>query len=138
MPPKAVQPEAPKPKPVKREYNTEQRKLIETTLKAEENFEDPDELIDAINPYDVKSKAADLSAVLGGDTLGIAGDDLKQLASAAHKPHKESVKLADDGVRVYDGEKTNVLAPESEYNEYTDTNEQMFSSVGRSKYGRKP
>lgn len=119
------QPEAaPKPKPVKKEYNTEQRKLIETTLKAEEDFEDPDELIDAINPYEVKSKAADLSAVLGGDTLGIAGDDLKQLAEATHK---ERVKLADDGVRLYDAEKTNVLAPpRPEYDETAATNEQVF------------
>lgn len=115
---------AAKPKLVKKEYNTEQRKLIETTLKAEEDFEDPDELIDAINPYEVKSKAADLSAVLGGDTLGIAGDDLKQLAEAAHK---ERVKLTDDGVRLYDGEKTNVLAPEKPaFDEFAATNEQAF------------
>lgn len=128
----APQPEAAsKPKLVKKEYNTEQRKLIETTLKAEEDFEDPDELIDAINPYEVKSKAADLSAVLGGDTLGIAGDDLKQLAEAAHK---ERVKLADDGVRVYDSEKTNVLAPvKPEYDATASTNEQAF--VPEKRYG---
>ncbi|MCM1055651.1 MAG: hypothetical protein NC394_09035 [Bacteroides sp.] len=90
----------------KQEYDTEQRKLINTQLQAEEDFDDPDELIDAINPYEVKSRAADLSAVLGGDTLGIAGNDLKQLAESSHK---EKVKLTDDGVRVYGGDKPNVL-----------------------------
>lgn len=118
-----------KPKLAKKEYNTEQRKLIETTLKAEEAFEDPDELIDAINPYEVKSKAADLSAVLGGDTLGIAGDDLKQLAEA----HKEKVRLSDEGVRVYDGERANVLAPEKTKYDST-ANEQVFASEKRAVY----
>ncbi len=117
-------PDAPRPKFTKREFNTEQRKLIETTLKAEENFENPNELIDSINPYEVKSKAADISAVMGGDTLGIAGDDLKQLAEASQK---ERVKSADYGVRVYGGEQQNVLSPEKpSFDPAVATNEQMF------------
>lgn len=118
-----------KTKPSKsREYDTEQRKLIDTQLKAEESFEDPEELIDSINPYEVKSKAADLSAVLGGDTLGIAGDDLKQLAEASHR---EKVKLTDDGVRLYGGN-SNAISPDrpvfEEFDETAATNEQMFPS----------
>lgn len=88
-----------KPKLVKKpEYNTEQRKLIDTQLQAEEDFDDPEELIDAFNPYEVKSKAADLSALLGGDTLGIAGNDLKQLAEASSR---EKAKLVSDEVKPY-------------------------------------
>lgn len=78
---------APKPKkPAKRpEYDTQQRKLIDRQLKAEEVFENPEELIDAINPYDVKSKAADPAVYLGGDTQGIAGNELKRLAEEGKK-----------------------------------------------------
>ncbi len=124
--------ESPKPRLAKREFNTEQRRLIETTLKAEEDFENPDELIDAINPYEVKSKAADLSAVLGGDTLGIAGDDLKQLAEASHR---ERVKLADDGVRVYGSEQANVLSPEKPvFDPSAATNEQLFAAEKKPLY----
>ena len=101
-----------KAKPTKREFDTEQRKLIETTLKAEESFENPDELIDAINPYEVKSKAADLSAVMGGDTLGIAGNDLKQLAEATHK---ENAKPADD-VKVYNDSRVNAVSEKPMFN----------------------
>lgn len=87
-----------KPRLIKKpEYNTEQRKLIDTQLQAEEDFEDPEELIDAFNPYEVKSKAADLSAYLGGDTLGIAGNDLKQLAEAS----KEKTRIISDEVKAY-------------------------------------
>ena len=78
-------------RPAKRqEYNTEQRELINRQLEAEESFEDPDELIDAINPFDVKSKAADMEASLGGDTLGIAGNELKMLAEANAKANKKN------------------------------------------------
>lgn len=88
-----------KPRLIKKpEYNTEQRKLIDTQLQAEEDFEDPDELIDAINPYEVKSKAADLSAFLGGDTLGIAGNDLKHLAEASVK---DKTRIVSDEVKAY-------------------------------------
>lgn len=78
-------------KPVKRpEYDTQQRKLIDRQLKAEEVFEDPDDLIDAINPYDVKSKAADPAVYLGGDTQSIAGNELKRLAEEGKKPEEEA------------------------------------------------
>lgn len=93
-PPKA-RPEAKETKkeeqkpPKRQEYNTEQRELINRQLEAEESFENPDELIDAINPFDVKSKAADMEAALGGDTLGIAGNDLKKLAEANAKSNKK-------------------------------------------------
>lgn len=78
-------------KPLKRqEYDTEQRELINRQLEAEESFEEPDELIDAINPFDVKSKAADMESALGGDTLGIAGNDLKKLAEENAKSYRRS------------------------------------------------
>lgn len=86
-----AEPKKAEPKPTKRrEYNTEQRELINRQLKAEESFENPDELIDAINPFEVKSKAADMEAALGGDTLGIAGNELKKLAEAGAKSNKKS------------------------------------------------
>lgn len=129
---KAAEEEPPKAKPVKKqEYDTEQRKLIDSQLIAEDDFDDPDELIDAINPYEVKSKAADLSAVLGGDTLGIAGNDLKQLAESAHK---EKVTLTDDGVRLYGNEKPNLLAADKPmFDEKAATNEQAFAPEKREK-----
>lgn len=90
------------PKPQKnREYNTEQRQLINSQLEAEESFENPDELIDAINPFDVKSKAADMAAALGGDTQGIAGNELKQLASSTAKgKSKDKPKLVDKTTKI--------------------------------------
>ncbi len=92
------------PKKVRQpEYDTQQRKLIDRQLKAEESFENPEELIDAINPYDVKSKAADPSVYLGGDTQGIAGNDLKRLTeeSAPKKgSEKEEVLLKEATVRL--------------------------------------
>lgn len=123
----------PKEKPAKKqEYDTEQRKLIDTQLIAEDDFDDPDELIDALNPYEVKSKAADLSAVLGGDTLGIAGNDLKQLAEEA--AHKERVTLTDDGVRLYGSDKPNLLtADRPMFDESAATNEQAFVPRKREK-----
>lgn len=89
-------------KPAKRpEYDTQQRKLIDRQLKAEETFEDPDELIDAINPYDVKSKAADPTVYLGGDTQGIAGNELKRLAEEGKKPaEKEDILLKEKTVKL--------------------------------------
>lgn len=87
--------------PKRQEYNTEQRELINRQLEAEESFEDPEELIDAINPFDVKSKAADMEAALGGDTLGIAGNDLKKLAEANAKTDKKSKpKLVDKTTKI--------------------------------------
>ena len=92
-------------KPAKRpEYDTQQRKLIDRQLKAEETFEDPDELIDAINPYDVKSRVSAPAVYLGGDTQGIAGNELKRLAEEGKKPNQQedillkekTVKLAGD------------------------------------------
>lgn len=84
---KEAKKEEPKP-PKRQEYNTEQRELINRQLEAEESFENPEELIDAINPFDVKSKAADMGTALGGDTLGIAGNELKKLAEANAKTNK--------------------------------------------------
>lgn len=81
--------------PKRQEYNTEQRELINRQLEAEESFEDPDELIDAINPFDVKSKAADMEASLGGDTLGIAGNELKKLAEANKSNKRPKPTLVD-------------------------------------------
>lgn len=98
------------------EYDTQQRKFIDRQLKAEESFENPEELIDAINPYDVKSKAADPSVYLGGDTQGIAGNDLKRLTeeSAPKKgSEKEEVLLKEATVRlVGDGDNNEKWAGE--------------------------
>ena len=81
-------------KPKKVTPDTQQRRLIESQLEAEENFEHPDELIDAINPYEVKSKAADFSALLGGDTKGLAGNEIRRLAKSMEKSgDTEEVKL---------------------------------------------
>ena len=83
-------------KPKKVSPDTQQRQLIERQLEAEESFDNPDELIDAINPYEVKSKAADFSALLGGDTRGLAGNELKKLAGIKEKNEAgdtEEVKL---------------------------------------------
>ncbi|MCM1297995.1 MAG: hypothetical protein NC203_05365 [Firmicutes bacterium] len=86
------------------EYDTQQRKLIDRQLKAEETFENPEELIDAINPYDVKSKAADPAVYLGGDTQGIAGNELKRLAEEGKKPsEKEEILLNEKTVKLVDG-----------------------------------
>ena len=100
--PKQAQPEkqektekAEKPeKPKKVSPNTQQRKLIESQLRAEESFENPEELIDAINPYEVRSKAADFGALMGGDTRGLAGNELKKLAEIKERTvDTEEVKL---------------------------------------------
>lgn len=93
--PKLVSGEAEKvEKPKKQLVDTQQRRLIDSQLQAEESFENPEELIDALNPYEVKSKAADFSALLGGDTKGLAGNELKKLAEAKEKKtDTEEVKL---------------------------------------------
>ena len=96
--PKLISGESEKPeKPKKVTPDTQQRRLIESQLEAEESFENPDELIEAINPYEVKSKAADFSALLGGDTRGLAGNELKRLAGIKEKNAEtgdtEEVKL---------------------------------------------
>lgn len=91
----------PKKSPKRPEYDTQQRKLIDRQLKAEETFEDPDELIDAINPYDVKSKVSDPAVYLGGDTQGIAGNELKRLAEEGKKPNQqEDILLKEKTVKL--------------------------------------
>lgn len=79
-------------KPSKRpEYDTAQRKLIDSQLKAEEELENPEELIDSLNPLEVKNKAQEIS----GSTQSIAGNELKKLAeeNASPKAFDEKVKL---------------------------------------------
>ena len=92
--PKLVSGEAEKAEKPKRLVDTQQRRLIDSQLEAEESFENPDELIDALNPYEVRSKAADYSALLGGDTKGLGGNELKRLAEIKEKKtDTEEVKL---------------------------------------------
>lgn len=71
------------PKPAEEKISrseTGEVKLADRQLKAEESFEEPEDLIDAINPFEVQSKAKDLGSVFSGDTKGIGGNELKQLA----------------------------------------------------------
>ena len=93
--PKPAEPKLVSEEPKKVTPDTQQRRLIESQLAAEESFDSPDELIDAINPYEVKSKAADFSALLGGDTKGLAGNEIKKLAEsgAGSAGDTEEVKL---------------------------------------------
>ena len=107
-------------KPKKVTPDTQQRRLIESQLEAEESFENPDELIDAINPYEVKSKAADYSALLGGDTRGLAGNELKKLAGIREKNEEtgdtEEVKLYKGSESMIAGAATvETTAPVKEY-----------------------
>lgn len=91
-------------KPIRRpEYDTAQRKLIDRQLKAEEELENPEEMIDSLNPLEVRSKAQEMNATaentidfdVSGSTQGIAGNELKELAekSASPKAFDEKVKL---------------------------------------------
>ena len=87
---------AQKAEPEKKPADKKQEiRLINRQLEAEESFEDPDELIDAINPYEVKDKAADMDTALSGDTKGLAGNELKKMAEQPEdkKEKEESVKL---------------------------------------------
>ena len=88
-------------KPKKVSPNTQQRKLIESQLEAEESFDNPDELIDSLNPYEVKSKAADFSALLGGDTRGLAGNELRRLAEGRREKNEETGDTEE--VKLYKG-----------------------------------
>ena len=88
-------------KPKKVSPNTQQRKLIESQLEAEESFDNPDELIDSLNPYEVKSKAADFSALLGGDTRGLAGNELRRLTEGRREKNQETGDTEE--VKLYKG-----------------------------------
>ena len=70
-------------------------KVIERRLEAEERFDDPEELIDSINPYEMKSKASDMESALSGDTKGLGGNELKKMAEQgkAGRQESEEVKL---------------------------------------------
>ena len=92
-------------KPARRpEYDTAQRKLIDRQLKAEEELENPEEMIDFLNPLEAKSKAQEMNATaentidfdVSGNTQGIAGNELKQLAEKSASP-----KAFDDKVKLY-------------------------------------
>ena len=105
-------------KPKKVSPDTQQRRLIESQLEAEESFENPDELIDAINPYEVKSKAADYSALLGGDTKGLAGNEIRRLAQGGElSGDTEEVKLykGDTEAIVTNAATIETTAPVKEY-----------------------
>lgn len=100
---KAQEEEKPK-KPARRaEYDTAQRKLIDRQLKAEEELDNPEEMIDFLNPLEAKSKAQEMNVTaentavfdISGDTQGISGNELKKLAekNASPKAFDEKIKL---------------------------------------------
>ncbi len=68
-------------------------KVIERRLEAEERFDDPEELIDSINPYEMKSKASDMESVLSGDTKGLGGNELKKMAEQGKAGGQESEEV---------------------------------------------
>lgn len=93
-----TKPEKDKHKKKRKSVNPEDRKklLMTMQLEKEEAFEDPDDLIDAINPYEVKSKAVtdfDDDFFVGGDTMGLAGNDLKELAGAGE--NRDTLEIED-------------------------------------------
>ena len=88
-------------KPKKVAPDTQQRRFIESQLEAEESFDDPDELIDALNPYEVRNKAADFSALMGGDTRGLAGNELRRLAEGIREKNEETGDTEE--VKLYKG-----------------------------------
>lgn len=73
-----------------------QKNFIDRQLEAEEEFEAPEDLIDSLNPVDVKTKVQESESALTGDTQGIAGNELKALAEKNASP-----KAFDDKVRLY-------------------------------------
>lgn len=92
-------------KPARRaEYDTAQRKLIDRQLKAEEELDNPEEMIDFLNPLEAKSKAQEMNVTaentialdVSGYTQGIAGNELKKLAEQNASP-----KAFDDKVKLY-------------------------------------
>ena len=91
---KTEKPDKPE-KPKKVSPDTRQRQLIESQLEAEESFDNPDDLIDALNPYEVKNRAADFSALLGGDTVGLAGNELRRLAEGIREKNEETGDTAE-------------------------------------------
>lgn len=114
-------------KPVRRpEYDTQQRKLIDKQLKAEEELDNPDEMIDSLNPLEVKSRAQEITDTLNGDTKGIAGNELKKLAEANASP-----KAFDDKVKLYQTSTdlgslmSNALTEEKEASRAEDAREDM-------------
>lgn len=60
------------------------RQLKQERFERELELDDPDDLIDAINPLEMGSRSAgSFDDFMSGDTIGIAGNDLKKLAGAA-------------------------------------------------------
>ncbi|MCL2086229.1 MAG: hypothetical protein FWH05_01380 [Oscillospiraceae bacterium] len=96
--------------PINRE---KQLKLLEeqTILKTDKQLEHHDDIIDGINPYEVIKKARkELSDIdigdmefgdLSGDTQGVVGDDLKQLASKVADKNQAEHITEEVGIKTY-------------------------------------
>ncbi len=95
----------------------EKNKLLQTMqLDTEEALEDPDDLIDAINPLEIKDKAAtdfDEDFFVGSDTMGLAGNDLKALAQTDNKK-KDTLEI-NGATKPIDKEAEKMLAQTTEH-----------------------
>ena len=110
-----VEPEADeKPKPSRMTYKPDeklqekkQENLLRRQLQKEEELEDPDDLFDAMNPIEVRNKAAaDFDDFLSGDTMGIAGNELRELSKNETKEKKDTVITAPFGAATTENVKT--------------------------------
>lgn len=90
-----AEPEPPAKLPEKEKKEKKENELINRQLEVEEKLEAPEDLIDSLNPVDLKTKVQKSEPSLSGDTQGIAGNELKALAekSASPKAHDEKIKL---------------------------------------------
>lgn len=77
----------------------------EMVLKIDEHLETPDELLDSINPYEIQEqiKKTELPVLnLFGDTMGIAGNELKEMASRNPKTEMTSTSVTKEVESVFD------------------------------------
>ncbi len=148
------EPKQPTPEEIELEKTLRQQKLEDNSLKLLEKesvLEDPDDFISAMNPYEFgkeKESGVGLTQIIEtipaeqliGDTIGIAGDDLRELAhSTAHKDERSFEEIIDGsttvmpdiGVKPYepgfDMDKTFVVG--DEIKRYTAKNEESYSPV---------
>ncbi len=74
-------------------------------LEKDLELEHPEEQIDSINPYDILKRADEqskaVSSLFLGDTLGIAGDDLKEIAAKSADEINKGYVTAEVGVKPY-------------------------------------
>lgn len=119
------------PKPVIEEYIESEQDLQKkrdlTILERDIALENPNELIDGINPYEIiknvneenekKYTSDEKPSEMSGDTQGIAGDDLKELAARSADEIASGYTTAEFGVKQYSpseskqAEMTKVIPP---------------------------